>query len=872
MAEIGNADSPDAEVASPPRQNERDFRYAELAAEMAAHSGLVVGVMWDARFAGQEVPAGLRFSDIAEAWGTLPGVKVVALDADQVRSYSILFRGRLDILVFPYGSVCPMEAYGCYSGQAFNHFLRRGGAVLTSGGIPFARQASPGGHVVPIDTPAQLTEVFDKWIARFGVKFYQCSETPDVEIADPDLLPGIVPAWTPSATGVVVVNSAHAPVPKPPSGNVFPERTPARCVLPLLTGRDRWGGERCVSAVLSQDFIDGSRRVHFTHEAAAHPLTPGTPHFLPLMRRLFSLLANRVCVQEVAAEYACYRQGEAVAIHADLTSHESAPVTIEVEMTVTEAAGAVVYRHRAALELGPGTTRRDWSWAPGHFVSDEYTVRVAVRRDGAVVSKAANAWVVWDDAVVARGSRLGIGGNFLTVEGKPAFITGTNYVESTRGEAMWFRPDVAAIVRDHRQMRACGVNMIRPHYHPLKWFRDYLLYEHGELPAFYRELADCTDPMPDERAWRIWDLFIYLGRKYGIAYNGDLFTLVPEEMGDPRGWFGTVEAVHDRSRRACQIAFLLALDRRYRQVPGIAWDLFNEPYWVDEESNRDWARELVAALRADGSDRLVTIGGPMGVPGIDFDAPHGRLGEDWQGAVTRPLLLQELHCDRVEHLAADLDQAEGLRDIVVVALRKGACGWMPWSWTRQMRLWQDSYEHHHSFPMEKWDDRLGLHTHEDGTLKPAGILFRALAVLLTGIHPTGYDADRSRIATSAGWLVPRLPAETGAGYEILHLTDGRCAAGMARGMIVADGRILLCGPESAYVFLCETGPDGLLVKCERPGELRVACGRAAAVELVDPTPDGCRVLATVAATGNAGETRIAVEPPMTRYWLRLRLG
>lgn len=71
--------------------------------------------------------------------------------------------------------------------------------------------------------------------------------------------------------------------------------------------------------------------------------------------------------------------------------------------------------------------------------------------------------------------------------------------------------------------------------------------------------------------------------------------------------------------------------------------------------------------------------------------------------------------------------------LCVSCVHNGVAGWCPWSWTRQMRLWQDVYQHHHSFPMEKWDDRLGMHTHEDGTLKPVGQVFKDIAMLMSSI-------------------------------------------------------------------------------------------------------------------------------------------
>jgi hypothetical protein len=376
-----------------------------------------------------------------------------------------------------------MEAFKFYSGQSFQYFLRRGGAVLTTGGIPFSRQADPWGKHMDIGTPQQLREVFDKWIAKFGVKYYQCEHRPAQETADTELLPELAGArWTPSATGVVVVNSAHEPVPKPPAGNVFPERTPARTVLPLIASRSPDGQLDCVSAVLSQDFVDGSRRIHFTHEGDGHPLDPAAPHFKALLIRLLSLLRNRLMVQDVEAGFACYRQGEEVAIRGEVANHEAAPTRATVLLEVL-ADDRVVFRHEETRVLSLGRTALQWTWRPERFDTDAYQIRLSLRRDGALVSRGVNGFVVWDEAVIQRGPKVGRQGAFLTINGKPTYITGTNYYESTRGEAMWYRPNVWALITDHRRMQADGVNMIRPHYHHRKWFRDYLMYHTADCPT-----------------------------------------------------------------------------------------------------------------------------------------------------------------------------------------------------------------------------------------------------------------------------------------------------------------------------------------------------------------------------------------------------
>ncbi len=65
---------------------------------------------------------------------------------------------------------------------------------------------------------------------------------------------------------------------------------------------------------------------------------------------------------------------------------------------------------------------------------------------------------------------------------------------------MWYRPDVSRICADLCRMRECGVNYIRPHYHHLKWFKDYLECQHGELLPYFESLKDLASPLPNERA------------------------------------------------------------------------------------------------------------------------------------------------------------------------------------------------------------------------------------------------------------------------------------------------------------------------------------------------------------------------------------
>jgi hypothetical protein len=859
----------------------RDPSYLEFARKLSLHQGTVVGVFWDASFKGMEVPKGLRLADIADTWGSLPGVWVVPLDVYQIRSYTILFKGKMDILVFPYGSVFPMDAMHLYTAQTFNQYLKRGGAILTTGGIPFMKQAGPDGEICDISTPKQMTSVYDRWVSKFGIKYYETPTASTRQVVHQALLPSLPDTLDGIGNryGILVANSSHEPVPKPPHGNVFPERYPARTVIPLLSGADPYGEILSTSAVLVQDFENGSRRIHFSHDGDRHPLAPDSCYFKELMQNLFRLLQNQVIAKEVETGYACYRDGEAVAIRSAITNHSDTPQLIGLSLEIADSHG-IVHRAKKDILVESGEHVETWSWNPGKFCDDEYRISLQVLREDRVVSVCENGFVVWDPSRIVNQNNIGIRNQYFTVDGKGTFITGTNYYESTRGEIMWFRPDVWNIIRDYRAMHQSAVNLIRPHYHHTKWFKDYLLYTYGSLFPFFKDLASLDDAQPDEKAWRIWDLFIYLSQKYAVLYGGDLFTLVPEEMGDPRGWFGTAETVYDPEKRLSQKTFLRNLETRYREIPGITWDLFNEPYKIPDSDVNNWACDLQSVFAELGSKRLLTVGGMGGGCGnLDYDSPHGKISEGYINRGEKPVLIQEVHVDTAEPLEAEIEQGEAIRQQIVCTLRNGMAGICPWSWTRQLRLWQDTYEHHHTFPMEKWDDRLGMHTHEDGTMKIAGRIFKDLGIFFKKIDLIRYDDITQSTQTSRGILKATLADQkTASGHKIYHTQEERCFGAMDRGDIVWSGRTLAEGPCDSYLlFFAEDRSfdeaDELFVKTESAGRLtlfRTGCVKAS---LVDYTGSGMRGLEELAVDRHLTKEwylSLSIEPEMCRYWLRLR--
>jgi len=860
-----------------------------LARELAKEKRTVVGVFRDPAFAGREIPPSLRPENFQKTWGTRDDIRVVFLDKDQVRSYSILFKGRMDILVYPYGPLYPMDSFSLFSGDTITHFLKRGGAVLTTGGVPFGLPVSDEGktpvkEAIESDGLSLNNKIYERWVAPLGYKYYVHPFQPVETRVDSRFFPSLHDPLDVAGCrlGLVANNSSHEPVPNCSHGNVFPERYPARQVTPLMWGTDKYGKVLAVNSILIQDFENGSRRIHLAHQAEPHPLSPDSQHFSGLMADLLNLLTNRLMLKEVETDFACYRQGEPVHVRAELVSFEANDTEAEVVLEI-RANGQTVDSHTEPLRLpAKQTATKEWHWAPQAFETDEYEVLVSIRRHGQIVSSAENGFVIWNPSVVQRGPTVSIQGKYFRIGGAESFLSGTNYYESTRGEIMWYRPNVKRIAADLRQMRECGVNYIRPHYHHLKWFKDYLLFQQGKLLPFFASLEGVESPLPDERAWRIWDAFIYLCQKFGIVYGGDLFTLVPEEMGDPRGWFPLLESVYCQEKRDLEREFLRQINLRFKTAPGIAWDLWNEP-GVPIDALKGWTNDLRQTLEKTGVPRYITVGGGSGQKlgdAVDYRGDH----MDAHGirkvvnTSKKPVMMQEIYMDHNEDLPSELVQAEDMREGILATLKNGYCGVAPWSWTRQMRLWQDSYEHDPAFRMESWDDRLGTQVHDDATLKPAGQVFRDLATLIRTIHLVDFNPSSERISTDRGELIVKLKdASDSQGYSLYHVSGDRCFAAMSLASALWRGKQLASGPSSGYVYIFSDDGSDLLAakriyaKSEVPGKL-VVYGRSArprSVSLVDVSPLGIKTLGDLSWSPGAEGVEVAVDPTSQAYWVQV---
>ena len=239
-----------------------------------------------------------------------------------------------------------------------------------------------------------------------------------------------------------------------------------------------------------------------------------------------------------------------------------------------------------------------------------------------------------------------------------------------------------------------------------------------------------------------------------------------------------------------QKQFLDLLIPRYIDVPGIAWDIYNEPMGVlDDAANfykdfNSWALRIIDHIRQLGDTHAVTVGDNFSTGGheeaSDYLSWHSNFR--WAGVLNRgtgkPELLQEVWMDRPPTPSGNQQQLNDMRTALINTYRTGLAGFCPWQWTEQLAMWQAGG----TFRGENWDDFLGACVRYDQSIKPSGRFYRDFNYLFSQIELRYLDSQQTVDATKAtlengpgntsGFVsnavsVPSVPSAT------VHSSDGQ---------------------------------------------------------------------------------------------------
>jgi hypothetical protein len=634
---------------------------------------------------------------------------VTYLDVAKLSDREYLNTLNFELLILPYGEAFPYKSFA-----QIKEFLFDGGGILNIAGRPFwiaMEKIGARWQKMYIDDP------YEEFLSPLGIRYYEFFDKPNIGISVTTSL-GITPV-------------------EPTFGNVFPYRIPVRDFSFL---EDTENKKYAQSVILVKSWRNPYKKnskniprkwCFIGAKGEGHPLNPQNSPPEETLLRIIDYLSFPVILYELNTDFAAYYQKERVRVSVNAMNSGETEKKCVVQFDFFDKDGNSIHKETKSITLGSGQDLViNGIWRPKYFKSNFYKVTATLKGkdEGRVLDREENGFVIIDQKVLESGPSLKIKGDKFFINEKPAYIFGVNYYEGKLGELMWLRPNILKIKEDFKSMRDLGINFIRIHYHHSKWFRDYFSKVVKEELDPYLRIAD-TRALPSKRSLRILDAVIQLAQEQGLVFCMDIFSLVPEEMGDPIGWLGLKERIMDRDKILFQKKFVNLIANRYKEIPGITWDLWNEPSLKKDnlELLRDWLEQIKEAFRRNGDTHSITLGDNLSLyllDVLDYGCVHTyEPGEFKFKDLSKPVIFQEVWNASGSGLDEELKQAEELEKDFNAFLKTGAAGFIPWQWTRQARLWNNFSKE------ERWDDELGTCVNDDSTLKLAGKTYRDLIAL-----------------------------------------------------------------------------------------------------------------------------------------------
>lgn len=668
--------------------------------------------------------------------------------ADAGRLAAACRAGAFDILVTAHGSAFPEEA-----GDALFACLASGTHWLQLGGVPLAvpvQKRRDGWHAGIRRT---------RWHRRLGI-----TQSFPVDCSGGG-------EWT-DATGTAELAGhagdledarVHALYWRLTSSSYFPEQEgspgPRDAILRPLIYRRREDGTPTAAAVQCVDWMQG--------EFAGGRWVIATGDRIPggaLLSLLADIAACGAAELVVSPGVARYRWEEAPSMHVRLhrpRREGSTACTVEVL-----AGEEVIARHEGPLRWTT-RTQAELSWqlgaeetvklraaaaaASGTPHARLFTVRAQCQlpcAGGVSGLHARSGFWMAGDGDFARGPRVGTDGSALTVDGDAIVVAGTSYMAGDVHRNFLLTPNPWNWKEDMDAMRATGITMLRTGF----WFGwKRMMLEPGSV---------------DRGVLRAMDAFVLTAQEAGLPFIFSFFAFLPES------WGGENPFLDPRAVDA-QCAFVTAFARRYREAPGIIWDLINEPsfsspsqIWrcrpnYDRHEAAAWARWL--------RERF---------PAEDDDAFRKLLRERWRGTMAEDFSLPALEDFEDGNLFSDRRPLKAL-DYRLFA-QDAFAGWVR-TLSRAIRDVDDARR----LVMVGQD--------EGGTLDRPSPQFFADAVDITSVHSWWFNDDLiwdSVVTRPAG--KPHLVQETGAMfYEnatgSAWRSEEESAALVARKLVIAAG-------------------------------------------------------------------------------------
>ncbi len=412
------------------------------------------------------------------------------------------------------------------------------------------------------------------------LQVFDCCETllrVATTATDP-LLRGVVPDYAPA--GALQGLSARAQLGV--NGHGF---GPNRCAWrPLLTCRDAAGALRGYAGALVYNFAGTYRGSNWAiFGVTDRDLFPADDaRAAAFLRGVVAALVEGASLGETGPEYSCARVGETAKLRTTVMNAGRAPRDFSVRFRLADEAGRVVFAATNAVRVAAGAREVvEAAWpVPADAPDDmDFTAELCDGDAAAHVrDREEAALVVWSPAVIARGPKLAREGTRFALDGETRFWAGAQTFWGQHGCVTARSP--RRFRDDFRQMRSFG----------LRWTRAFL-------------------PCRNEAERRDSDAVVQLAQKFGLVI-----------YHTPN--LGNTDSRKELDRER---AILTEICTRYRDVPGFAIDLCNEPSFTFNEridtyekataAQRAWAKELTEVAHATRPGTLVSVGWSQGWAG-----------------------------------------------------------------------------------------------------------------------------------------------------------------------------------------------------------------------------------------------------------------
>ncbi|MEM1181914.1 MAG: hypothetical protein AAGM22_26445 [Acidobacteriota bacterium] len=475
-----------------------------------------------------------------------------------------------DLLVMPYGSAFPLEAW-----VELEFFLRRGGGLVVFGGAPFHQPVRQVGDdfVLGVRQPtfADALKIgpYDEWRRPAD------QDLSTLAVADAGW--GTLPAAQVDRVFELTVRLGDASdspldhgseayrdiILRPLVHVVDADGVPRACPL-LEMDRLRGPGAGSSWIFAPTDAELGEELLRAAVERAFDG-----PSQLTARPVYASIHGDETPVVRVMQRRPGARPGEAVPSSAAVTVRAVGPAG-------GDDLGDVLFQGHVELvgepeaRYGVLELRRDEGWRPGLY-------RVDVETPDATWSPRRTHTGFWvrDDELLHSGEPLTASRDWLRVGGEVLPVVGATYMASDVHRKFLFEPNPVVWDRDFASMRAHGVNFVRTGLWTA-WSK--IMLNPGTL---------------DEAFLRALDAYVASAARHGIYLNFSFFAFQPPAYGGGHPYLGN---------RALdgQKDFLTLIASRFRDVHWIHWDLINEPTYAsvgrlwthqptgDEEERRAW--------------------------------------------------------------------------------------------------------------------------------------------------------------------------------------------------------------------------------------------------------------------------------------------